>query len=164
MKARHRPLGYLETAGELGNRRSPALLEDKHHPAASLRPPPPLSPRSTTSSASPHAHHLEASLGLVPRENSSGDTQRRGPITKAGSSRTRGLLIQAAVSILRRRPPEAEALRTWALHIAARRGQHVAVVALARRLAGILYALLRDGTVFTPRQPSPPVAATALPV
>jgi transposase len=107
-----------------------------------------------------HAHQLEAYLGLVPRECSSGDTQRRGAITKAGSSRTRWLLIQAAVSILRRRPPEAEALRTWALRLAARRGKSVAVVALARRLAGILYALLRDGTVFTPRQPSPPVAAT----
>ena len=109
----------------------------------------------------PHPHRLEASLGLVPRECSSGDTQRRGPITKAGSSRTRWLLIQAAVSILRRQPPEAEELRTWALHIAARRGKHVAVVALARRLAGILYALLRDGTVFTPRRTPPPVAAPA---
>jgi hypothetical protein len=39
----------------------------------------------------------------------------------------------------------------WALGIAARRGKHVAVVALARRLAGILYALLRDGSVFQPR-------------
>jgi transposase len=112
----------------------------------------------------PHAHQLEAYLGLVPREASSGDTQRRGPITKAGSSRTRWLLIQAAVSILRRRPPEAEALRTWALRIAARRGKHVAVVALARRLAGILYALLRDGTVFTLRRISPPVAPATLPV
>src|SRR4029450_13225742 len=107
---------------------------------------------------------LEAYLGLVPREDSSGDTQRRGPITKAGSSRTRWLLIQAAVSILRRRPPEAEALQTWALRpgpprTPPRRGKHVAVVPLARRLAGILYALLRDGTVFTPRQPSPPVGA-----
>ena len=111
-----------------------------------------------------HAHQLEAYLGLVPRECSSGDTQRRGPITKAGSSRTRWLLIQAAVSILRRRPPEAEALRTWALHIAARRGKHVAIVALARRLAGILYALLRDGTVFTPRRTSQPMAAVTLPV
>ena len=107
-----------------------------------------------------HAHQLEAYLGLVPRECSSGDTQRRGAITKAGSSRTRWLLIQAAVSILRRRPPEAEALRTWALRLAARRGKPVAVVALARRLAGILYALLRDGTVFTPRRPSLAVAAT----
>src|SRR4029453_17047786 len=86
-------------------------------------------------------------------------TQRRGAITKAGSSRTRWLLIQAAVSILRRRPPEAEALRTWALPLAARRAKPVAVVALARRLTGILDALLRDGTVFTPRRPAPPVRA-----
>jgi transposase len=106
------------------------------------------------------AHHLEAYLGLVPRERSSGDTQRRGAITKAGASRTRWLLIQAAVSILRRRPPAAEALRTWTLRLAARRGKAVAVVALARRLAGILYALLRDGTVFTPHPLSRPVAAT----
>src|SRR4029077_11195058 len=93
-----------------------------------------------------HAHQLEAYLGLVPGERSSGETQRRGAITKAGHSRPRWLLIQAAVSILPRRPPQAEALRTWAVRIAARRGKQVAVVALARRLAGILYALLRDGS------------------
>ena len=103
-----------------------------------------------------HAHQLEASLGLVPREYSSGETQRRGPITKAGHSHTRWLLIQAAVSILRRHPPQAAALQTWALRIAARRGKHVAVVALARRLAGILYALLRDGSVFAPQRVRPP--------
>ncbi len=108
-----------------------------------------------------HAHQVEAYLGLVPRELSSGETQRRGHITKAGHARMRWLLIQAAVSILRRRPPQAEALRLWALHIAARRGKHVAVVALARRLAGILYALLRDGSVFDPpRSPRPALAAT----
>ena len=111
-----------------------------------------------------HAHPLEADLGLVPRECSSGDTQRRGPITKAGPRRTRWLLIQAAVSILRRRPPEAEELRIWALPIAARRGKHVAVVALARRVAGILYALLRDSPVFTPRRSSPRVTTTTHPV
>ena len=90
----------------------------------------------------------------MPREYSSGETQRRGPITKAGHSRARWVLIQAAVSILRRQPPEAGALRAWALRIAARRGKHVAVVALARRLAGILYALLRDGTTYASR-PAP---------
>src|SRR5262245_5804461 len=99
-----------------------------------------------------HAHQLEAYLGLVPREDSSGETQRRGPITKAGHARTRWLLIQAAVSILRRHPPRADELRTWALRIGDRRGKQVAVVALARRLAGILYALLRDGTVFEPQR------------
>lgn len=97
-----------------------------------------------------HAHQLEAYLGLVPREYSSGETQRRGPITKAGHSHVRWLLIQAAVSILRRHPPQAEEQQSWALRIAARRGKQVAVVALARRLAGILYALLRDGSVFEP--------------
>ena len=108
-----------------------------------------------------HAHQVEAYLGLVPRELSSGETQRRGHITKAGPPRMRWLLIQAAVSILRRRPPQAEALRTWALHIAARRGKAIAVVALARRLAGILYALLRDGSVFdASRSPHARAAAT----
>ena len=101
-----------------------------------------------------HAHQLEAYLGLVPREYSSGETQRRGPITKAGHSRVRWLLIQASRSILRCRPSAAEALWTWALRIAARRGTHVAVVALARRLAGMLSARLRDETVYAPRRPA----------
>jgi transposase len=57
-----------------------------------------------------HAHEVEAYLGLVPHEFSSGDSQRRGPITKTGPGRPRWLLIQAAISILRRHPPEAEAL------------------------------------------------------
>ena len=129
--------------------------------ASAPSPPPPSSPPSTTSGF-PHAHQLEAYLGLVPREYSSGETQRRGPITKAAPARVRWLLIQAALSILRRRPSAAEALWTWALRISARRGKHVAVVALARRLAGILFALLRDGTMYTPRRPAAlpqPVAA-----
>jgi transposase len=67
-----------------------------------------------------------------------------------GRARARWLLIQAARSILRCRPHAAEALWTWTLRIAVRRGKHVAIVALARRLAGILYALLRDGTVYAP--------------
>ncbi len=107
------------------------------------------------------AHEVEAYLGLVPRELSSGESQRRGRITKAGNARMRWLLIQVAVSILRRRPPQGEALRAWALRIAARRGKHVAVVALARRLAGILYALLRDGSVFDPGRSRHPGAAVA---
>jgi transposase len=63
----------------------------------------------------------------------------------------RWLLVQAAVSILRLRDPQTLALRRWATSIAARRGKKIAVVALARRLAGLLYAMLRDGTTYTPR-------------
>ncbi len=43
---------------------------------------------------------------------------------------------------------QAQPLQAWAERIAARRGKRVAVVALARRLAGILYAMMRDGTEF----------------
>jgi transposase len=50
------------------------------------------------------AHQVEASRGLVPREWSSGEGQRRGRITKAGHRRVRWLLVQAAVSILRVQP------------------------------------------------------------
>ncbi|MFQ5791080.1 MAG: hypothetical protein ACE5JI_11475 [Acidobacteriota bacterium] len=49
-----------------------------------------------------------------------------------------------------------------ALRIAARRGTQVTVVALARRLAGMLYALLRDGTIFDPRRSAHRALAAAL--
>jgi transposase len=85
------------------------------------------------------AHQFEAFLGLVPGERSSGEKRRVGRITKAGNSRARYLLIEAGWRILRSKSPETAALRAWALKIAARRGNRIAVVALARRLAGILY-------------------------
>ena len=95
------------------------------------------------------AHQVEAYLGLVPSEWSSSEVQRRGQITKAGNSRMRWLLVQAAWCILRRRrKPETAALRDWADRIAGRRGRSIAAVALARRLAGILFALWRDRTAY----------------
>lgn len=47
------------------------------------------------------AHQVEAYLGLVPSEMSSGEKQRRGHITKSGSSRMRALLVQVALSTMR---------------------------------------------------------------
>lgn len=87
-------------------------------------------------------------LGLVPRDRSSGDGHRSGRITKAGSHRMRWLLVQAAWRLLRMRGPAAQPLRRWGEAVMARRGKGIAVVAIARRLARILYALLRDGTTF----------------
>lgn len=95
-----------------------------------------------------NAGQVRAYLGLVPREHSSGERQMRGRITKAGNSRLRYLLVEAAWGILRRPRPDTEALRGWTERIATRRGKRIAVVALARKLAGILYAMWRDGTQF----------------
>ena len=93
---------------------------------------------------------VAAYLGLVPREHSSGEWQRRGAITKAGNTRLRWLLVQAAWGVWRDRHAASVPLRAWAQRLAARRGKGIAVVALARRLAGILFVLWRDGTTFDP--------------
>ncbi len=91
------------------------------------------------------AHQVEAYLGLTPREYSSGEQQRRGRISKTGHPRLRWLLVDAGWRILRTPDPAAAALKAWAEGIAQRRGRSIAAVALARRLAGILYAMWRDG-------------------
>jgi transposase len=96
----------------------------------------------------PTAGHVSSSLGLVPREDSSAERRQRGHLTKVGSSETRAMLIQAAWSCWRSRTIRPTPLRAWTDALAARRGKRIAVVALARRLSRILYALWRDGTVF----------------
>lgn len=58
--------------------------------------------------------------------------------------RVRWLLVEAAWRILRSPWPAAAPLQAWAEQIAQRRGRAIATVALARRLAGILYAMWRD--------------------
>lgn len=106
------------------------------------------------------AHQVEAYLGLVPSESSSGEKQHKGRITKAGNTRVRWLLVEAAVKWLWHPRPETEVLRVWAQGIAARGGKKKAVVALARRLAGILFAMMRDGTEYrAPRHPVQEAAA-----
>jgi transposase len=104
------------------------------------------------------AHQFEAYLGLVPGERSSGERRQVGHITKAGNRRARALLVEVAWSIMRSHRRETAALRAWATQIARRRGKRIAVVALARRLAGILYAMWRDEHAYDParlRMPSP---------
>jgi transposase len=106
------------------------------------------------------AKEVRAYLGLVPREMSSGEQRLRGRITKAGHTRLRSLLVEAAWGILRYEHASTRGLREWALRIAARRGKRIAAVALARKLAGILYAMWRDGTEFgAPARPGKAVAA-----
>ena len=90
------------------------------------------------------AHQFEAYLGVVPSELSSGEKRRIGPITKAGNTRVRYLLVEAAWRLLNSKHDDVAALRAWAQGIVIRRGKKVAAVALARRLAGILYAMWRD--------------------
>jgi len=93
-----------------------------------------------------HAGQVSAAIGLVPREDSSAERRHRGHISKAGPNELRSLLVQAAWSCwhTRRSGP----LRVWANQLATRRGNRIAVTALARRLSRILFAIWRDESVF----------------
>jgi transposase len=94
----------------------------------------------------PTAHRVQSYVGLTPGEHSSSQRERKTGITKAGPSELRRCLVQAAWSVMlaRRSHPMLE----WALQIAQRRSRPVAVIALARKLAGILFAIWRDGTTY----------------
>ncbi len=84
----------------------------------------------------------------MPSEHSSGERQHRGRITKTGNTRMRWLLVEAGWRILRSTGSDAAGLKAWGEEIAARSGKRVAVVALARKLAGILYAMWRDNAPY----------------
>lgn len=92
------------------------------------------------------AHQVEAYLGLVPSENTSGK-RKLGAITKQGNSYVRALLIQSAHCIFRLRADDP--LKRWAENVQQRRGTKIAVVAVARRLVGILWAMWRDGSSYS---------------
>jgi transposase len=92
------------------------------------------------------SHRLQSYLGLTPGENSSSERQQRTGITKAGAVEVRRMLVQCAWAAVRRAPNEP--MVRWALKITERRGKFVAIIALARKIAGILYAIWRDGTTY----------------
>jgi hypothetical protein len=96
-----------------------------------------------------NAHAVAAYLGLVPGEATTGGPSKRrlGGITKQGNTYARTLLVQSAWSILRARS-DTDPLKRWGEHIAKTRGKKIASVALARKLSGVLWAMLRDGTFY----------------
>jgi transposase len=92
---------------------------------------------------------IGAYLGLVPRRYQSGEVDYTGSISKCGDRRVRTLLYEAANVMLTRYKGPLK-LKDWAFAIAKRSSMRKARVALARRLAIIMHAMLRHGTEFKP--------------
>src|ERR1700736_99045 len=111
---------------------------------------------------------LMAYLGLVPSEDSTGDTIKRGPITKAGNRRARRMLVECAWSyqhpprVGREKQPKVDAApravreiawkaqcrlhRRYRALIRRRKLKTVAITAVARELAGFIWAVGRATT------------------
>ena len=93
------------------------------------------------------ARRFASWLGLTPREYSSGERRRLGGISKQGDTYLRTLLVHGARSVLlaahrqhlQGRP--LDRLRQWALKCKQLRGHNVTTVALANRLARIVWAI-----------------------
>src|SRR6516165_11126054 len=83
------------------------------------------------------------------RRYQSGEVDCTGGISRCGDRRVRTLLYEAANVMLTRYKGQLK-LKAWALAIAKRSTMRRARIALARRLAIIMHAMLRHGTEFKP--------------
>jgi transposase len=102
----------------------------------------------------PSGRHLASWLGLTVREHSSGERRRLGRISKQGDPYLRTLLIHGARAVLlaaqaaKRRGKHLDRLRTWALATHERCGHNKAAVALANKLARIIWATWKHQRTF----------------
>lgn len=95
---------------------------------------------------------------MTPREFSSGRRWHLGRISKCGDAYLRCLLVHGARSVIvaaqrtaRTRPERLSRLQQWAIALVERRGHNTATVALANKLARLLWAVWHHDVDFAPR-------------
>ena len=94
-------------------------------------------------------------LGLVPKQESTGDRTILGKISKRGNKYLRTLLVQAAHVVLARRPGAAmRSLWPWIEQASKRLHRNMLAIALANKLARIAWAVLARGRAYEPRVPA----------
>ncbi len=94
-------------------------------------------------------------LGLVPKQESTGDRTILGKISKRGNKYLRTLFVQAAHVILARRPGTAmRGLWPWIEQASKRLHRNMLAIALANKLARIAWAVLARGRAYEPRVPA----------
>ena len=106
-----------------------------------------------------NASQVSNYLGLVPRVYISGDTVRYGSITKRGNSYLRALLVQAAWALIKSKKGDKLKERYFYMTIEKSKSKKKAIVAVARRLAEMLYTMMRDKTWYASRPFIPKVKA-----
>jgi len=89
-----------------------------------------------------NAKKLASYFGLAPRVRQSGDTERHGHMSKEGNRMVRTLLIQAALVHTRRGKGPS---RKHYLGVVKRRGKQIARVAVANKLIGAIFHMMKEG-------------------
>jgi transposase len=109
-----------------------------------------------------NASQVSNYLGLVPRVSMSGTIVRYGRITKRGNGYLRALLVQAAWAVTWSKNGGALRERFEYMTVVKGLGKKKAIVAIARRLAVIMYTLLKNGTDYEVRHFKKPAEKTAV--
>ena len=97
-----------------------------------------------------NGRQMAASLGLTPKQHSSGGKDRLLRISKRGDAHLRSILIHGARSVIRTAKQKDDRLSQWVTSVAERRHPNVAAVALANKTARIAWAMLRHGMDYQP--------------
>jgi len=96
------------------------------------------------------ARHFAAWLGLVPRECSTAGRQRLGGISRAGDERLRQLLVLGATAVIQHAKPGRPATSQWLLNLLSHKPRKLAAVALANKMARIVWAMMTSGKTYRP--------------
>ena len=93
-----------------------------------------------------NGRHYAAYLGLVPKQTGSGGRTQLQGVSKRGNSYQRQMLCHGARAFLTRYKQANDPLLVWAQRIQTKKGTHVAVCALANKLARISWSVLNGQT------------------
>ena len=92
--------------------------------------------------------HFAAWLGLTPKERSTGGRQRLGGISRAGNERLRQLLVLGATAVIRYAKPGSKTASAWLLALLERKPRKLAAMALANKMARIVWAMMATGEAY----------------
>jgi transposase len=90
--------------------------------------------------------HFAAWIGITSRENSTAGRQRLGRISKEGDEDLRRLLVLGATAVIQQAKPDRAA--PWLLGLLARKSKKVATLALANKMARIIWAMMTSGEIY----------------
>jgi transposase len=92
------------------------------------------------------ARHFAAWIGITPRETSTGGKPRLGKISRAGDESLRRLLVLGATAVIQQAKPGRTS--PWLLQLLERKPKKLAAVALANKMARIVWAMMATGETY----------------
>jgi transposase len=95
-----------------------------------------------------NGRHCAAWLGLTPKEHSTGGKQRLGKVSCEGNAYLRKIMVQGAQSMVSTAHKRDDRLSRWALKLKESKGNCVAAVAVANKIARIAWAILKNNEAY----------------